>query len=104
MTYVIDTEGDRLCSDCGDPFFDEHGHGVCFACKVGTVSLGSVPNMHDVSFAEQERQAVANAAAIGVEIERATDSGSDKRRAASAAPTGPANNPIEVTTEMTNAD
>jgi hypothetical protein len=54
--------------ECGKKYLDEHGHGLCFGCKVQGVSFGKVPQGPSKYF--QEKQEIETAAAKGIEVER----------------------------------
>ena len=57
-----------VCPTCKDPFNDEHGHGLCFGCKIKGIRFGSV--RQGPSVWALEKQAVEAARADGIEPER----------------------------------
>ena len=65
------------CPQCGDRFEDEHGHGLCFGCKIRTVGWGRVPQ--GPSKYALEAEAVADARAAGIEPERPDPNYTDRR-------------------------
>lgn len=56
------------CPECAAPFVDEHGHGLCFGCKVKGITFGSV--RQGPSIWALEKKAVEDARASGIEPER----------------------------------
>ncbi len=52
------------CS-CGKKFDDEHGHGVCFGCKIQGITFASVDTGPSKMF--REKQEVADILATGAE-------------------------------------
>ena len=57
------------CPYCDEMFEDEHGHGLCFACKIQGITWGSVRQGPSVYALEKET--VEAAKASGRKIERA---------------------------------
>jgi len=65
---------------CGKDFLDEHGHGLCFGCKIQGISFGKVdPNRMSPQAAEKSE--IAKIRAKGLEPVRVTGSEVDKRDA-----------------------
>lgn len=69
----------KNCSECRVDFDDEHGHGICFGCKIQGLNFGPTPDPNEPSRFAIENDWVANARQQGHNIERVTDSGTDKR-------------------------
>ena len=65
------------CPNCSEPYVDEHGHGLCFGCKVKGLTFASV--RQGPSVWALEKQAVEDARAVGIEPERYDGPPKDRR-------------------------
>ena len=65
-----------VCNDCNTVFEDLHKHGVCFACKISTLTFDKVSYTED---GMAEKELVAANAASGRKIVRASQTDPDKQ-------------------------
>jgi hypothetical protein len=66
----------EVCDDCNTVFEDLHKHGVCFECKISTLTFDKVTHPE---FGISEKELVAANTASGRKIVRASQTDPDKQ-------------------------
>lgn len=64
---------EKIC-ECGDSYEDEHGHGLCFGCKISTLRWKKVPESTShvgkeiVELAEKQGRGIVRASPLDKDI------------------------------------